>query len=294
MVTATRARDYAGMITNTAYWDRLELRPDDIIVSTPPKSGTTWTLSIINMLLAREVTTDAGSASASPWMDCGLRDCDALVERASSIQRRRAIKSHTPLDGVPFSNELTYIVVYRHPIDVHFSMRSHAENMRRDTLDFMFPADERAGFQRFIANPLTDTGTDDLTLASLVHHYNMSKAYARTGNVHFIHYADLSRDLPATILRLAKLLQVDLGTEVFAAITQANTFAAMRRQAEESADRFDENSAFLDNAKFFASGTSNKWEGRLCDEDLEAYRARIADLLPTEDIAWLHWGARRA
>jgi len=294
MVEAARARDYTGMITNTVYWDSLVLRPDDMIVSTPPKSGTTWTLSIINMLIAGAVTTDAGSASASPWMDCGLRDCDAQVAKLAAMTRRRCIKSHTPLDGVPFAKDLMYIVVYRHPIDVHFSMRSHAANMRRDTLDFMFPADERAGFQRFIEAPLTDTGTDDLTLASVVHHYQKSRTYADNGNVHFFHYADLSRDLPGQVARLAGLMEIDLEPALFDAVVAANAFAAMRLQAEKSADRFDEASAFQDNAKFFAAGTSNKWEGRLQDDDLAAYQARIAELLAPEDIAWLHWGAWRA
>jgi hypothetical protein len=34
----------------------------------------------------------------------------------------------------------------------------------------MFPEDERAGFHRFLDAPLTDGGTDDLTVASIVQH----------------------------------------------------------------------------------------------------------------------------
>lgn len=43
-------------------------------------------------------------------------------------------------------------------------------------LDYMFPEDERAGFRRFLVGPLTDGGTDDLTVASTVQHYAVRMA----------------------------------------------------------------------------------------------------------------------
>jgi len=32
-------------------WDRFVARPDDIFISTPPKSGTTWTQGVVGSLL---------------------------------------------------------------------------------------------------------------------------------------------------------------------------------------------------------------------------------------------------
>ncbi len=59
----------------------------------------------------------------------------------------------------------------------------------------MFPEDERAGFRRFLVGPLIDGGTDDLTVALTVQHYREARAREANRNVHFFHYADLSRDL---------------------------------------------------------------------------------------------------
>jgi aryl sulfotransferase len=64
----------------------------------------------------------------------------------------------------------------------------------------------------------------------------------------------------------------------------------MRKVVEASDTRFHESSPFLDQAKFFASGTSNKWEGRLTDEDIGRYSDQIASLLSPEEAAWLNWG----
>jgi hypothetical protein len=47
---------------------------------------------------------------------------------------RRCIKTHTPFDGIPYDPDCTYIAVYRHPIDAHFSMRRHVANLQEDLI----------------------------------------------------------------------------------------------------------------------------------------------------------------
>jgi aryl sulfotransferase len=293
MLHTQRSRDYSGPVTNTDIWSSFALRADDVIVCTPPKCGTTWTLGIVMMLIHGRAVPGAGNREESPWLDCAFRDRTAIAAFLNGLERRRCIKSHTPMDGIAYAAEPTYIVVYRHPIDAHFSLRAHANNMKVDFLDFMFPPDERAGFRRFLENPLTDTGTDDLTLDSLVHHYKTARALRDRGNVFFFHYADLSRDLPGQIRRMAGILDIDLPPKILTEITEANTFAQARKVAEASAERFGDKSPYHDQADFYASGTSNKWQGRLTDADLATYDDRIKTLLPPEDVKWLNWGDQK-
>lgn len=233
----------------------------------------------------------AWETRSSPWLDAGFRDQKAMAASQDSLTRRRCLKSHTPMDGIAYGVEPTYIVVYRHPADAHFSFRSHVENMKDNSdLIGMYPPDLSVGFRRFLDDPLTDAGTDDLTISSIVHHYAQAKMRRSNGNVHFFHYADLSRDLHGQITRLAGILDISLPAKTITDVTEANTFASMRKVAETSETRFDEKSPFRDQAGFFASGTSNKWEGRLTNEDIERYGALCASLLPPEDVAWLNWG----
>jgi aryl sulfotransferase len=237
---------------------------------------------------------DAGNREEAPWLDCAFRDRQAIAAKQSELTRRRCLKTHTPLDGISFGAEPTYIVVYRHPVDAHFSFRSHVENMKDPgRMKQMFPDDIQEGFARFLDGPLTDAGTDDLTMASIIHHYQQARARQSKGNVHFFHYADLSRDLHGQISRLADILKIDLSPETLNALTEANTFANMRKVVEASETRFHEDSPFVDQAKFFASGTSNKWTDRLNDSDLARYSERCASLLSPEDAGWLNWGDKR-
>jgi aryl sulfotransferase len=53
-----RTRDYIGSVTGARIWDQLDLRPGDIILSTPPKSGTTWSPAMLMILLEGAAATD--------------------------------------------------------------------------------------------------------------------------------------------------------------------------------------------------------------------------------------------
>lgn len=289
-IETERGRDYFGKVTNTDIWRDFALRADDVIVTTPPKCGTTWTLNIVMMLIRGKVVPDAGNRETAPWLDSAFRDRPAIARFLDGLERWRCIKSHTPMDGIPYATEPTYIVVYRHPADVHFSFRSHAENMKENTLVHMFPPNERVVFLNFVGGAMSEEDADLLTLASLVNHYAQAKARAAGGNVHFFHYTDMSRDLRGQIARLAKIMNVTLSPQLLDDLSEANTFASMRHVVEQSETRFHESSPFRDQASFFNSGTSNKWKGRLSDADLEQFEARIAALLPPEDAAWLCWG----
>jgi len=294
-VKTERLRNYSGPVTNTDIWDEFEVRPDDVFVVTPPKCGTTWMLNIVMMLIYGRAVPEAGNREEAPWLDVEFRDRKAIAAFLSGLTRRRCIKSHTPMDGISYGAEPTYIVVYRHPIDAHFSFRSHVDNMKDPgALADLFPADIEVGFRRFLDGALTGAGTDDLTIASIAHHYKQAKCRYSNGNVHFFHYADLSRDLRGQIARLADLLNIDLSAQTLDEITEANTFASMRKAAEISKKRFDENSSFNDDAKFFDSGSSNKWEGKLASESLSRYMDRCASLLSPKDAAWLNWGSQRS
>jgi len=48
--------------TDTRIWGDFELRADDILICTPPKTGTTWTQRIVSMLLHQ-------SAESRPFID---------------------------------------------------------------------------------------------------------------------------------------------------------------------------------------------------------------------------------
>ena len=285
----SRTKTYIGPMTNSSVWSQFELRPDDVVVSTPPKSGTTWMQSIIAMLIFGKSKMDCAIGEISPWLDCGFRDNDAIAVSLDAQTHRRCIKSYTPFDGITYRHDCTYMAVYRHPMDVHFSMRKHVENLKIDLLKDRFPESISDAFQMFVEDETPDGGNDDMTLDSIVYHYLSFRKFDHLPNVHLFHYTDMTRDLRAQISRAASILNYDHPSDVMNDIVDGAGFATMRSKAEQAA-KPGGSATFKDEAAFFDSGTSRKWEGHLSQTGVDKYKARIADLLPREDVIWLEYG----
>lgn len=290
MLLPERARAYIGPVTNTDGWDLLELRPRDIILSTPPKCGTTWSQAMLMMLIHGRAIEGDAVWTQSKWIDCGFRDRAALAEALGAQPHRRCIKSHTPLDGIPYRDDVHYMVVYRHPIDVHFSLEKHVRNMRDDWLDFMYAGSDAENFERFLSAPEGLSGTDDLSLASLVYHYLSFREWAHLPNIHFFHYSDLKSDHIAELTRMAHILGFDADAALIRDIARATGFDEMKSAAARGPR--DADSTFHNEADFFHSASSRKWEGRLNNAQLAAFEDRFTEVLPDiEDRGWLASGS---
>ncbi|MEL6587995.1 MAG: sulfotransferase domain-containing protein [Pseudomonadota bacterium] len=278
-------RRYGGKISDPRQWDVLRPRAWDIVVSTPPKSGTTWMQGILALLLSGDADVDAAISRTAPWIDVRGPDQGALMDALNAQVGRRQMKTHTPLDGIPLWPDLRYITVYRHPIDVHLSFRRHVAHMTEDVLQDVFPPDLSEGFRIF----LEGDHFDGASLASILDHYRSTRDLRDQQNVLCLHYADMSADLPGAMDTVAAHIGVHHPPPVMARLVDAARFANMKRNAGRFAVAAGEG-FWRNDADFFDSGTSGKWVDMLSDADLAAYDARMDTLLAPAERAWLEWG----
>ena len=54
-----RTHRYKNMMVDSGRWDSFKPRDGDIIISTPPKAGTTWTQMICALLIFQKTDSDA-------------------------------------------------------------------------------------------------------------------------------------------------------------------------------------------------------------------------------------------
>ncbi len=284
---------YISTLTDSRAWDRFDLRANDVIVATPPKCGTTWMQSLVMSLIFGKPGMDVGIDDISVWLDPGFRDQEAISSLFASQTHRRCIKTHTPLDGISYSPSCTYFVVYRHPIDAHFSMRKHAQNLKLEMLDPRMREAPSVSFSFFLEDVKPDLMADGVTLGSIVHHYKTFKAWSQLPNIHFFHYADMRRDLPGQTTRASNLLGYHYDTGLLSKISDSLQFEQVQANAQKALDHgVQSSSTFKDPAAFYDSASSKKWVGKLDDEELALYRSRMEELLPDVDADWLENGGQ--
>ncbi len=279
-------RDYVGAITNSRRWKAFEPRAGDIVVCTPPESGTTWTQGIVAMLIAGAAEVDAPTSIKSPWIDTMSRPIEEVIAHLTAQDHRRQVKTHTPIDGIPLWAELRYITVYRHPIDVHFSLRKHVANQKKAVpWHGLIPDNPSDSFRIF----LEGDHWEGASLSSIIEHYRETLKREPRENLLRLHYADMLADLDDAVARIAAHVRIAHPPELMAAVVNAANFENMKANASNFAPAAGKDFWHSDDG-FFDSATSNKWEGQLTAEDLATYDARMATLLTPEERLWLEWG----
>ena len=102
---------YASYLSDSARWDDFGFRHDDIVICTPAKCGTTWMQMICALLIFQSNALPGRLDKLSPWLDSKSESLGRVVAALAAQKHRRFIKTHTPLDGLPFDERVTYLCV---------------------------------------------------------------------------------------------------------------------------------------------------------------------------------------
>lgn len=285
---------YQGFLTDCTRWDHFPHRPGDVFVCTMGKNGTTWMQAICSLLIFQTPELDFNPAVRSPWFDATFDPVEEIVGLLEGQMERRVIKTHTPLDGIPYFPDCTYLTVYRDPRDAFFSMRNHMDNMKLEIPgmpDLEIPEEELA-FRNWVAGH-AEPGEQSPTLAFALHHLKSFHRYAHLPNIHVFHYADLKRNLGAEMGKVSEALAVEIEPKLLAELVQAASFANMRDKAELFAPGADKDT-WHDTHRFFNKGESGQWRDQISEEALALFDARVVELIGADLASWLEHGSSAA
>jgi hypothetical protein len=297
---------YQSLVHDSARWTGFELRADDIIISTPAKCGTTWTQMICALLVFQTPDLPSSLDLLSPWLDMLTRNRDDVFADLAAQTHRRFVKTHTPYDGLPHDDRVTYICVGRDPRDVARSWDNHSSNLdfvallnARDAavgnedLAELYPdgppIQAESELERFWewADAPGPAGPRGECLAQLVHHISTFWAVRDQPNVLMLHYDDLQADLDGQMRRVSAQLGIPVDETRWSGLVEAATFEQMRANADRIVPD-STNELWQDNQQFFHRGTSGQWRTLLDDAGVDRYFARVAELAPDDVARWLH------
>ncbi|HEY4609215.1 MAG TPA: sulfotransferase domain-containing protein, partial [Ilumatobacteraceae bacterium] len=237
----TAVRRYEGKVFDSGRWDGLKLRPGDIVISTPPKCGTTWTQMICALLIFQEPELPLPLDTLSPWIDMVTRARTELFAELEAQTHRRFIKTHTPLDGIANDPSITYICVGRDPRDVALSMNRHIDNMdvgafletreRAAAIDGVElgplpaprprPDGDRDRFWQWVDDETPSTRSGGVSLRFTIEHLQTFRDAADDLDIVFLHFDELKADLEGQMRQLAAHLKIEVAEELWPRLVQA-------------------------------------------------------------------------
>lgn len=289
-----KKREHWHQLLDSTIWNEFNFRDDDIVISAYSKSGTTWVQQIVAQLLwngAEHIIV----SDVSPWIDCRFPAKEERLELIESQTHRRFMKSHLPVDTIVFSNKAKYIYIGRDGRDVLWSLYNHHRNMKEDVIESIDSVPERTGPPLGIApSSILQYFRDWLNKdgypwwpywENVLSWWNIRDL----PNVMLLHFANLKRDMPGEIRRIAKFLDIEIDEKKWDLILKHCSFDYMKAHADQSVP-FGGN-IFEGGAKsFMHKGVNGRWKDVLSHKDIEQYENIAVEKLGAECADWLSTG----
>ena len=225
-------------------------RPEDVVVATQMKCGTTWMEHVVYEVLHRGNgdLVERGTAlyAIAPWLEgrksVSIEDAPLIGSERPS----RIIKTHLPASLCPFSPDARYIYVARHPVSCYASC---VDFVVTNTGGMVTPQEK---FEEWFCDPELmwwGTWTDHVTGW-------WDRAQGQS-TVLFVFFEEMKKDLPGVVRRVASFLGVrPLNDSELANVVHKCGFAYM----QEHQDNFEMHPPHVlqARAELFVSGSAER------------------------------------
>lgn len=231
-------------------WNAFNCRPDDIVVGTAYKCGTTWMQNIVFKLIFQGKEMPSDPSSLAPWLDLRFPPLEAILPMLEGQTHRRQVKTHLRLDALPYNKNVKYIYVGRDGRDCFMSLVNHY----RQANELWYSALNGPGlvgdpipvfdeaihceaklFDDWISKgwPSLPGETDGYPFWSLFDNVQSWWDYRHLPNILFVHFNDLLSDLPGSVREIAAFLEIPIDEAHFPAMVESLTFRAMKAECAD-------------------------------------------------------------
>lgn len=279
---------------DSTIWNDFQFRPDDIIIGTYAKSGTTWTQQIVGQLLF-DGSEEVEVAAMSPWLDLRIPPKQVKLPEVEAQTHRRFIKTHLPVDALVFSPEAKYLYIGRDGRDVVWSMFNHHINANEAWYEALNDSPGRVGppiepppedIVQYFHDWLDQDGHPFWPFWENIRSWWQIR---NLPNVMLVHFSELKQDMPGQIRKIAEFLDIDINEDNWPAILEHCSFDYMKANASKSVPL---GGAFWDGGAetFINKGTNGRWRDLLSADDIAKYETRALAELGEECSEWLAQG----
>ncbi|KAI3365405.1 hypothetical protein L3Q82_010487, partial [Scortum barcoo] len=202
------------------YYEEFSFHPDDVLIATYPKSGTTWMQEIVPLILSGGDPASVETLpnwDRVPWLEANNTKRLNIEQRPSP----RVIATHFQYNMMPqsfFAEKPKVINVLRNPKDV-FTSSFHYYGMASYMVN---PGPQSEFLQKFLDGKVT--------FGSWFDHV---KSWLNAGDkehIMYISYEEMKMDLKDSVGRIAQFLEKPLDAEVIEKIADRCEFKNMKKE----------------------------------------------------------------
>lgn len=218
-------------------------RDGDVVISVPPKSGTTWTMNIVYQLLNGGTADFRDIYEEVPWIEFVAYPGEPFGDITGRLDampktRRRAFKTHSAPPQIPYfasgnKPAVSYVVIARNPEEALVSfwpfLAKHSDEWAE--LWGMPPgAMERPSFESFYREVVASRGMQEHAYFGFINAWWPLRDQA---NVLFLHYSQMKQDHEGAIRKIADFLKVEPSAGEWQRILEFTSFPWMKAHQDK-------------------------------------------------------------
>ncbi|XP_054913521.1 sulfotransferase 2A1-like isoform X1 [Poeciliopsis prolifica] len=246
------------------YYEEFTFRPDDVVIATYPKSGTTWMQEILPLIVSGGDPASVETLpnwDRVPWLEETRASILKLEERPSP----RLFTTHFHYDMMPpsfFQVKPKVVYVMRNPKDV-FTSAFHYYN---STSFLVKPGPQSEFLQKFL--------TGKVIFGSWFDHVKGWLTAKEKLQIMYISYEEMAKqDLSDSVSRIAQFLGKPLEPEVLEKIADKCLFKNMKNNPMSNYSVVPQE--FMDQTKsqFLRKGVAGDWRNLLTPDEAQHFDA---------------------
>lgn len=255
-------------------------RASDVLITTPPKAGTTWMQQILHQLRSGGDTEFTSIDTVVPWLEITRtgKNWQQVLQGFDSLPEPRLFKTHCTAEQTPGIGTAKIILTSRDPRDCCVSFYFHIMNMTdeaRAQVDMPLPE----SFEQHV--------DQWLEFAAWYRNVKSWWPYSDHPKVLWLRYQDLKSDLSENVDRIASFLEWELTLEHKEKVLEYSSFDWMKAHDEKFSSQGSGKDKVFKPGKFIRKGKIGSYSSLMTLEQENRIMDKARELLEPDCMTFL-------